>query len=161
MHKEILVEVGRYRIASNPTVLKSIGIGSCLSIILYDPEKRIGGMAHAMLPYYEEGRDRNNPIKYVDTSIYVMIDELLGMGADRKRIIAKVAGGAQMFSFLGSDIMNVGDRNIKAVKEILKKEKIRLEAEDLGGTCGRTVILDTVTGTVIIRTASENKEKEI
>ena len=90
-----------------------------------------------------------------------MIDELLRLGADRKRIIAKVVGGAQMFSFLGSDIMNVGDRNIKAVKEILKKEKIRLKAEDLGGTCGRTVILDTVTGNVIIRTASENKEKEI
>lgn len=161
MPKEILVEVGRYKVATNPTVLKSIGIGSCLSIILYDPEKRIGGMAHAMLPYYEEGRDRNNPIKYVDTSIYVMIDELLRMGADKKRLIAKVAGGAQMFSFLGSDIMNVGDRNIKAVKEVLKKEKIRLKAEDFGGNCGRTVIFDTVTGDVIIRTASDNTEKEI
>lgn len=161
MSKEILVEVGRYRVASNPTKLKSIGIGSCLSIVLYEPEKRIGGMIHAMLPYYEEGRDQHNPIKYVDTSIYILLDELLRMGAKKERITAKIAGGSQMFSFLGSDIMNVGERNVKAAKETLKKERIRLKAEETGGNCGRTVILDMVTGGLTIRKVSESKEQVI
>ncbi|MCK5037599.1 MAG: chemotaxis protein CheD [Thermoplasmata archaeon] len=161
MSKEILVEVGKYRVASNPTILKSIGIGSCLSIILYEPDKRIGGMIHAMLPYYGEGRDKHNPIKYVDTSIYILLDDLLRMGAKKEKIIAKIAGGSQMFSFLGSDIMNVGERNIKAAKETLKKEKIRLKSEETGGNCGRTVILDMVTGGLTIRKVSENIEQNI
>ena len=155
--KEIFVEVGGHRVATNPTVLKSVGIGSCLSIILYDPVKRIGGMAHAMLPYYEEGRDSHNPIKYVDTSIYILLDELVNKGAIRERIIAKLAGGAQMFAFLGAGTMNIGERNIKAAKKTLKKEKIRLRSEDVGGDRGRTVILDIVTGDVTIKTVSRDE----
>lgn len=154
---ELFVEVGGYRIANNPTVLKSIGLGSCISIMLYDPVRRIGGMAHAMLPFYEEGRDRQNPIKYVDTSIYIMLDEMVSNGAKKERIVAKLAGGAQMFGFLGST-MNIGERNIKAAKEILKKEKIPLKSEDTGGNQGRTVIMDVVTGDVSVWTVSDNQE---
>lgn len=156
-----MVEVGRYKIAPNPARLKCIGIGSCLSIILYDPAEKLGGMAHTMLPLYEEGRDKRNPIKYVDTAIYIMLDELLRSGVDKKKIIAKIAGGAQMFSYLGPGIMNVGERNIQVAKETLRKERIRLKAEDTGGESGRTVILDTVTGDVVIRMVSREREKRI
>ena len=90
-----------------------------------------------------------------------MINENMRMGAKKEKIIAKIAGGSQMFSFLGSDIMNVGERNVKAAKETLKKEKIRLKAEETGGNCGRTVILNLVTGDLKIRKVSENKEQVI
>lgn len=161
MSKEILVEVGRYKVASNPTSLKCVGLGSCLAIVLYDRNLKRGGLAHTMLPEYEEGRDQRNPIKYVDTAIYVMLDDLVRSGSEKKDIVAKISGGAQMFSYLGPEIMNVGDRNVSVAKKVLKKENIRLAGKDTGGNSGRTVILDTTTGSVIVRMVSRNEEIRI
>lgn len=155
---EIIVPVGVYAVSHNPSILTSIGLGSCVGIVIYAPKKRLGALAHAMLPWYNEGRDKNRPAKYVDTSIYLMVDELLKKGVKKREMTAKIVGGACMFSFAGSGTMDIGKKNIKAAKETLKKEGIRLVAEDVGGTHGRTMYFDLRTGEVQIHTSGKETE---
>lgn len=142
----IIVGVGEYRTIGGPGQLVCIGLGSCVGIAIYDLQAQVGGLAHAMLPRYEEGRDKINAAKYADSSIMLMVDELVEMGALRGRLRAKIAGGAHMFSFLSSDTLNIGQRNSEAARETLRAEHIRLLGEDLGGTRGRTITFSTVDG---------------
>jgi chemotaxis protein CheD len=147
----IIVGVGEYRTINGPGKLACIGLGSCVAIAIYDIQSKIGGLAHAMLPRYAEGRDKVNAEKYADSAIMLMVDDLIEMGAVKSRLRAKIAGGAHMFSFLSSGTLNIGERNCKAAKETLKGEKIRLVGEHLGGTRGRTVIFNTADGSYRIQ----------
>lgn len=151
----IIVGVGEYRTLDGPGQLACIGLGSCVAIAIYDLKAHIGGLAHAMLPRYEEGRDKVNAEKYADSSIMLMVDDLIAMGAERTRLRAKMAGGAQMFSFLSSDTLNIGQRNSEAAKQTLKGERIRLVGEHLGGTRGRTVTFSTADGSYRIHMGGE------
>lgn len=152
---DYVVGVGEYRVIHNPERLMCIGLGSCVGIAIYDLTARVGGLIHAMLPRYEEGRDKTNASKYADSSIMLMVDELLEMGASKSALKAKMAGGAQMFSFISSDTLNIGLRNSQSARETLKKESIPLLAEEVGGTKGRTVIFSTVDGSFRIQKAGE------
>ena len=160
--KIVKVGMADLNVARSPDRIKTIGLGSCVGITLYDKVSKIGGMAHIMLPSASlvKGGDVNHA-KYADTAIPKLVSNLISMGVDRRRLIAKIAGGAQMFPLSGSsDIMRIGPRNVEACKEVLKMEKIPLYAEDTGGNWGRTVEMDCVTGKVEIR--SFNREvKEI
>ncbi len=127
-----IVGVGEYQTLDIPGQLVCIGLGSCVGIAIFDPQVQIGGLAHAMLPRYEEGRDKVNAAKYADSSIMLMVDELVEMGAERGRLRAKIAGGAQMFSFMSSDTLNIGQRNSEAARATLKAERIRLLGETYG-----------------------------
>jgi chemotaxis protein CheD len=160
MSKEIIVGVSSYYVARNPTTLVCIGLGSCVAIALHESQNHVGALAHAMLPSYHEGRDKSNPGKYVDTSVYLMVDELLELGAKKRFIKAKLVGGAQMFSFISPDALDVGKRNIESAKLTLKKEGIPVVAEDVGGKKGRTMSFDLKSGKIEVRTSQE-KTKEI
>ena len=153
MSQEYIVGVGSYCVANNPTKLLCIGLGSCLAIALHVPVKRIGTLAHAMLPLYKEGRDKNNPEKYVDTSIYLMVDELMDAGVKKSSIRAKLIGGAQMFSYLSPDTLDVGTRNIESANRILREEGIPIIAKDVGGNRGRTISFDIRTGLIDVKTS--------
>ena len=155
MTKEIIVGVSSYYVCRNPTILTCIGLGSCLAIALHDSTQHLGALAHAMLPSYHEGRDKSNPGKYVDTSIFLMVDELQEMGAKKRFIKAKLVGGAQMFSFISPNSLDVGRRNIECAKETLKKEGIPIVAKDVGGKKGRTISFDLRTGIIEIKTSGE------
>ena len=160
MVEEKSVNVGCYAISDEPVILGCIGLGSCLAIAIYDKKKCIGGMAHAMLPRYLEGRDRKNGSKYVDTAIYLMVDEIVSMGGSKKNLVAKLVGGAQMFSFLSSEVLDIGKRNIEAAKQILEEEGIKIISEDLGGKEGRTIAFHPTTGVMTVR-MSKNGVREI
>lgn len=134
--------VGEYHLVSTPGKLTCIGLGSCVGIAIYDLRLGIGGMAHAMLPKYDEGRDKKNASKYADSSIYIMVDELIELGCSKVSLRAKMAGGAQMFSFITSDSLNIGQRNSEVARETLKKERIPLVGEHCGGSKGRTTTFD-------------------
>ncbi|NLI73458.1 MAG: chemotaxis protein CheD [Euryarchaeota archaeon] len=149
--KAAIVGVGEYRVLDGPGHLACLGLGSCVGIAIYDLHAQIGGLAHAMLPHYEEGRDKVNAAKYADSSIMLMVDELVEMGATRSRLRAKIAGGAQMFSFISSDTLNIGKRNYKAAILTLKSEHIRLIGEDTGGTRGRTIFFSTADGSYHVK----------
>lgn len=153
MNNEITVGVGTYQVVTAPTKLICIGLGSCAAIALHETRQSFGGLAHAMLPVYREGRDKANAAKYVDTSIYLMIDDLISEGGKRRFITAKLVGGSQMFSFMGHETLDVGSRNIEAARDTLEKEGIELIAEDIGGNCGRTIAFDTESGRITVQSS--------
>ena len=131
-----LIKVGMadYKVGRAPDTLISYGLGSCIGISLYDPQTKIGGLLHIMLPDSNQSRANENRAKFADTGIPDMLEELIRMGAAKSRLVAKLAGGSQMFAFANaSDIMRVGLRNASASKEILKKLSIPIVGEDTGG----------------------------
>jgi chemotaxis protein CheD len=158
MTQEIVVGVGSYYVARNPKKLICIGLGSCIATALWEPDKHIGALAHAMLPRYDEGKDKMNPGKYVDTSIYLMVDELIEMGGKKSAINAKVVGGAQMFSFINPGVLDVGKRNIEIAKTTLKEEGIPIIAKDIGGSKGRTISFDIATGEIEIKISGKKSQ---
>ncbi|MDA8210931.1 MAG: chemotaxis protein CheD [Clostridia bacterium] len=157
---EHVVKVGMcdLKTAKPPQRLLTSGLGSCVGICLYDPVTKTGGMAHIMLPDSAQARGNTNPAKFADTAIPLLIEEMLALGAVKSRLVAKIAGGAQMFDFAtNSEVMRVGDRNSKAVAAKLKQEGIPILVNDTGGNFGRTIEFDTVDGKLYIRTLDKGE----
>lgn len=151
--KEIKVGIADMNTASSPDIIMTIGLGSCIGIAMYDSHESLGGLAHIMLPDSTQFSSVKNPMKFADLAIPMLIDKLERLGADKRNLRAKIAGGASMFNFSDkSMIMDIGSRNGKSVELTLKKYSIPILAEDLGGNKGRTMIFDTSDGTVKIRT---------
>jgi chemotaxis protein CheD len=144
------------------TLLRTTGLGSCVGLTLHDAERQIAGMAHIMLPSSEIAREgKLNLAKYADTAVPELIDRLARIGADPRRLVAKLAGGAQMFAFAGgSDSMRIGPRNVESTKYALALRSIPVIAEDTGGNYGRTIELDCRSGIVSIRSV-QHGVKEI
>ncbi len=161
MSELIKVGMADYKTGRNPSSLISYGLGSCVGIALYDSINKIGGLAHIMLPDSTQARSAENPAKFANTALPLMLEEMLKMGAVKQRITAKIAGGAQMFTFANAtDVMRVGERNAQAVRALLKKMDIRMLADDTGGNYGRTVELRLDTGIYRVRTIAQG-EKEL
>lgn len=154
MGEIIRVGMADLNVAEAPNVLTTLGLGSCVGIVIYDPVKKIAGMVHAMLPYAEEMRDHSNEAKFVNTGILKIIEDLKKMGVLQSRLIAKLAGGAQMFSFgqNNNDLLKIGYRNVVSSKEMLQHLGIPIIAEDTGGNFGRTIEFYTDTGMLMIKT---------
>ncbi|MHC6179270.1 chemotaxis protein CheD [Clostridium sp. JNZ X4-2] len=151
--KEIKVGIADMNTASSPDKIITIGLGSCVGIALYDSRINIGGLAHIMLPDSTQFSSAKNPLKFADLAVPLLIEKLEKLGVNRRNLRAKIAGGASMFNFSDkSMIMDIGNRNGIAVKNILKKYSISILAEDLGGNKGRTMIFDTSDGGVKIKT---------
>ena len=149
----IKVGMAEYKVMESPALLTSIGLGSCIGLVLYDAINKIGALAHIMLPKQSEAKNKSNPAKFADTSIDLMLAEMEAHGSCSRNIKAKLFGGANMFpNVQGKILMNVGARNAAAVKEELIKRKIAVVAEDVGGHCGRTIIFDTRSGKVSVKT---------
>lgn len=148
----IEVGIAEFKISTNPHILSTLSLGSCVGIALYDSVTKIGGLAHIMLPDSRITKTLANPAKFADTAINAMLKQLHEKGAGRKRIVAKIAGGAMMFeSAMIDPTMQIGERNVKATKSILDNLGIPVVAEDTGKNYGRTMELDTRTGEVTIK----------
>jgi len=153
------VEIAEYKAAKNPTELVTIGLGSCVGICLYDPVARVGGLAHVMLPDSTQARSSNNKGKFVDTAIPALIADMSKLGADRSRLVAKIVGGAEMFSFTNaSDFMRIGKRNVEATLAALKAEKIPIIAQDTGKNYGRSIRFCTDNGQLYIKSIAHGEK---
>lgn len=152
MSEIIKVGMADWKVCSGQDGVTTLGLGSCVGIAIRDPGTGIGGLAHIMLPDSTEIRNNENRFKFADTGIADMVDEMVKQGAARNRMVAKIAGGAQMFAYgsAKSDMIRVGERNIQASKKKLEEMKIPLLAEDTGDTYGRTVIFYPETGVFVI-----------
>ena len=156
----VVISVGMadYKTARAPDLLLTAGLGSCIGICIHDPLLKVGGMAHIMLPTAAINMG-GNPAKYADTALELLLKEISGMGANRARLKAKMAGGAQMFSFPGKPpVLKIGERNAEAVKQELKKHGIPLLVADVGGSFGRTIYFDVATGELRIRTINHGEK---
>lgn len=153
MMEVIKVGMADLRTVKAPGVLITLGLGSCVGVVLYDNYKKIGGLAHIMLPSSLEIKNNSNKAKFADTAIDMLLDEMISLGANKKNMIAKLAGGAQMFTFSTSnDVLRIGDRNIKASKKKVLELNIPIVAEDTGGNYGRTIEFNTQNGSLLIKT---------
>lgn len=142
MGEMIKVGMADLKACKAPNALTTLGLGSCVGVCLYDPVTKVSGMAHVMLPDSKQiSREQSNPMKFADTGIDMLIKDMIALGADKKRLKAKIAGGAQMFAFNAgsSAIGRIGDRNVEAVKAKLKELAIPILAEDTGANYGRTI----------------------
>jgi chemotaxis protein CheD len=149
--KELRVNVADYAVATQG-VIATIGLGSCVAIVLHDPVARVGGLAHILLPDQSMSRDRSNPAKFPSTIVPILLDEMRKLGASRKRIQAKIVGGASMFgNLMTSGAMNIGERNVLAVREVLGGAKIPIVGSDTGSDHGRSVYLTVDDGRVEVR----------
>lgn len=144
------IGIADMQLLKNEGTLITYALGSCIGICLYDPAIRLGAMLHIMLPLNMEA-GRKNPLKYADTGVAEMLRQMEAKGANRSRIVAKIAGGAKMFEVTGGSLGNIGQRNIDSVKMQLKRHGLRLQKEDVGGTVARTMLMDVATGTVSVR----------
>lgn len=151
MGQMIKVGMADLKICKAPDNLTTLGLGSCIGIALYDPSTKISGLAHIMLPDSTQIKNNSNIAKFADTGIQKLYDDMLKAGANKSRLVAKIAGGAKMFELAGSAAINVGQRNAMASKDKLKALGVRLIAEDTGLNYGRTVELYSETGDYVIK----------
>jgi chemotaxis protein CheD len=120
--------------------------------VLYDAQAHVGGLAHVLLPNQAMSRDKTNPAKFPSTAVPLVIDEMCKLGAAPGRISAKIVGGASMFgALIPSGGINIGERNVLAVREVLAEVKVPIVAEDTGGDYGRSVFLHLGDGHVEVR----------
>jgi chemotaxis protein CheD len=153
------VSIAQARIDQSPAVLKAYGLGSCVAVALYDPEARIGGLGHMLLP----NRPKKNPLgsesKFVDAGIVQMVDELVRSGAHRENLIAKVTGGANMFETSYQTLINsIGARNARSARDTLTSLNIPILGEEVGGNRGRTVAFDLATGNMMVYCARDDEQ---
>jgi len=153
MDKIIKVGMADLQSSRHPCILTTLGLGSCVGIALYDPMRKVAGLAHIMLPSSQQARNNSNIAKFADTAIARLVEDMTTIGANRSQIVAKLAGGAQMFSFNdSSEMLRIGARNVSASKEMLQMLRIPIIAEDTGGTYGRTIELCSENGMLLIKT---------
>ena len=132
-------------VAHAPVKLVTLGLGSCIGLVVFDTTAKVAGMAHIMLPDSRGAIGNEKVGKFADTAVPALIDEMLKKGAVKSHIKAKIAGGAQMFALPGAsaDFLTVGARNVKETTARLARLGIALVASDTGGNKGRTVEFST------------------
>ena len=154
------VGIAEAGVVNTPDSITTLGLGSCVGVTLYDEKRRIGGMVHVMLPSTELARGENfNRSKFADSAIPDLLKKLVSLGADHRRLKAKLAGGAQMFSLggTGESLLKIGARNVEACRKALTELSIPILAEDTGGSWGRTVELFAETGLLEVRAIGKDK----
>ena len=152
MGEIIKVGMADLNICKSPDGLTTLGLGSCVGIALRDPITKVGGLAHIMLPDSTAIKDNTNIPKFADTGIVELVNRIVFAGGSKSRLVAKIAGGAQMFAFQNkSSLIKVGEKNVMAVKKKLEELNIPILAEDTGENYGRTVIFYPETGDFVIR----------
>ena len=160
MSVEIKVGMADLNVCVSPDRITTLGLGSCVGIAVRDPVTKIGGLAHIMLPDSTTIRKNSNIPKFADTGIEELVRQVTRKGANRSRLVAKIAGGAQMFGFnSNSEMVRVGERNVQATKKKLAQMRIPILAEDTGKNFGRTVIFYPETGDFVIRAVGKQEYK--
>ena len=158
----IRVGMAQLAVAKSPDKLETQALGSCVGTVLYDATTKIGGLSHAMLSDINDAKSssRSNLAKFVNTAIEQLLSKMIELGARKRNIKARLAGGANMFPEIKVDVLHIGQRNTNTARACLEKAKIPIIAEEIGGNFGRTINLDTETGVLHVRTIAHG-EKDI
>lgn len=158
MSELIKVGMADLKVCVSPDSITTLGLGSCVGIALRDPVTKIGGLAHIMLPDSTQIRNNSNIPKFADTGIEELVRQITVKGGNPSRLVAKIAGGAQMFAFSGrNDLVRVGERNVEATKRKLEELHIPILAEDTGLNYGRTVVFFPENGNFLIKAVGKEE----
>ena len=139
-------------------ILITYSLGSCIGLALYEPRMRIGGLIHCMLPLskIDPARAMDRPCMFTDTGVPLLLNTMLSMGAEKRNLIAKVAGAASLLDNNGS--FNIGERNQVILRKLLWKNQILIQAEETGGTKARTLSLHLENGLTLLRSGGSEYE---
>ncbi|MBE3598850.1 MAG: chemotaxis protein CheD [Limnochordaceae bacterium] len=149
----LIVRIGEIEVARFTGVLMALGLGSCVGVALYDPSTRVAGLAHVFLPSSPNGHLQGEPpARFADTGVDALVRRMEEAGAVRRRLVARIAGGAQLFLRSEGAGLDVGRRNVQAVREALARLAIPIAGEDVGGHRGRSIRLFVETGRVLVST---------
>ncbi len=160
MAEMIKVGMADLKLCISPNSITTLGLGSCVGVAIRDTNGKVGGLAHVMLPDSKEIKNNSNIAKFADTGVEELVRQMEKAGALRSRMVAKIAGGAQMFAMQqNSALVKVGDRNVAAVKKKLAELRIPIRAEDTGLNYGRTVEFYPETGDYIIKAVGKPPKK--
>ena len=152
----ITVNVSDARSSADPAEqIVTYSLGSCIGVTLYDPVVKCGGMLHYQLPTstLDQNRAKENPCMFADTGMSYLINELAAMGAQKRRLKVKLAGGAEILNDGG--LFSIGKRNHTAIRKILWQQGLMIEGEDVGGNSPRTLYLHIGDGTTIMKTKGQ------
>ena len=141
----IHVDIGQITVADSSALLRSV-LGSCVGVVLYHRRKRVGALAHVVLP--DSAGRGGHPGKFADTAIPEVLRLMEEQGANPEGVVARVVGGASMFG--GEGPVQIGRSNIEAVEEALQQANISIKARHVGKAKGRRVTLDCDTGELIV-----------
>ena len=150
---DIVVGVGDLKVSNRREhVLVTHALGSCIGLAIFDPQARVGGLLHYMLPesLLDLSRALENPYMFADTGIPRLFRECYALGAQKHRLRVKVAGGSQVLG--GQEHFQIGRRNYAALRKIFLKNNVLIDGEDVGGTKARTLLLEIATGRTLVKT---------
>lgn len=151
MSDVIRVGMADYKLCSSPDRITTLGLGSCIGVVVCDSKLGLCGMAHIMLPDSKKLKKNKERKKFADTCLHDMYEELLRKGANKSCLYAKIAGGARMFSFdSDNEMLNIGVQNTNAVRLFLQEHQIPIRAESVGDNFGRTIVFSPDDGSLHI-----------
>ncbi len=147
--KTSIVGLAEGRVSNSPgEVLTVIGLGSCVAVVMYDRVAHVGAVAHVMLP---RGSGSEVPAKYADTAVPYLLESMVNVGADPTRVQAGLFGGAALLTQGQSSLLEIGERNVQAVRDALERAGVPSPVGDVGGTKGRTVHVTVGSGQVTVK----------
>jgi chemotaxis protein CheD len=154
----INVGIAEIQIARSPGILRTT-LGSCIGIVLYQPELKIGAISHIMLSNDPMGKDKiKNPGKYAETAVPKLIEDFEKEGCKIGTFSARIFGGSSMFKNITSQFLqHIGENNITFVREILGKYNVPILIEDVSGHEGRTISLYLDDGRILLKKAGTEK----
>lgn len=147
-----IVNISDAKVSNNPDdVLVTFSLGSCIGICLYDRTVQTGGMLHYLLPSSAQNvmKAKQKPFMYADTGMKLLLEKLLSMGTNKKKIQVKIAGGAATLKVIAKGF-DIGKRNYLAIRKILWSNGMFINAEDIGGSSPRTLYMDIADGAVTV-----------
>jgi chemotaxis protein CheD len=152
---KVVIGLEEIHVSRDPRVLLAcLGLGSCIAVSGYDPVARVGAMAHIVLPDSGGKNKEGAPGKYADTGIPSMVEQMKEAGALKSRIVIKIAGGARMFcNVKEGSLLDVGCRNLAAVKQVISDNRLNLKGENTGGSYGRSLLLYISSGLTLVTSA--------
>lgn len=158
MSETIRVGIADMNICSAPDKITTIGLGSCVGVVLYDAKSKVAGLVHVMLPDSTKINNNQNKMKFADSGVKLLLESLEAKGISRTSLKAKIAGGAKMFNFSSSsDLGSIGDKNVEAVRSVLKSFNIKIVSEDVGLNYGRTIVFDPETTDLVVIKAGKQQ----
>lgn len=153
MYENKFIHVGEIFVGVRATEINTI-LGSCIAVCLYDKVQHIGGMNHYLVPLWNEN-GLQSP-KYGNVSIPKLIENMLNIGCDIGNLEAKLFGGGNVIEVKQEEMM-IGRKNIIIAKEILQEYGIPVTAQDVGGTRGRRIMMQSDTGKVMLKYTKGDK----
>lgn len=160
--RNLIVGIADCRVSADQAdTLVTYALGSCMAVAIWDPVARVAGLLHYMLPdsSIDASKSRERPFMFADTGIPLLFRTAYDCGAGKRRLVVRVAGGAQVIDDHG--VFDIGRRNYLALRRILWRAGVLIHAEDVGGTVSRSVRLDVRTGAMWVRTGGECAEREL